>query len=159
MAWPTHIVAAGGYVLHPHGHILLVKTYRRGWDCPGGQVEIGESLEAGVLREIYEESGITASVRCLVGVYSNVGQYTYPDGTHVPTKVMLDFLCDYVSGEPGSSDETSESAWVAQDDVSRYIQGDPIKLRFDQALHFDGRVRYCSYITRPSFQLLSDRYI
>ena len=45
-----------------------------------------------------EESGITAAVRCLVGIYSNVGQHLYYDGvTNVPTKVMFDFilfLCD-----------------------------------------------------------------
>jgi len=52
MAYPTHIVAAAGYVHDSNGNILLVNTYARGWDCTGGQVEVGESLEEGVLREI-----------------------------------------------------------------------------------------------------------
>ena len=109
MAWPTHIVAAAGYVEDKNGNMLLVKLPHRGWDTAGGQIEVGENLEKGVLREILEESGITATVRCLVGVYSNVGQRLYYDGvTNVPTKVMFDFICDYVDGVPTTSEETSE---------------------------------------------------
>lgn len=58
----------------------MVKTHHRGWDCTGGQIENGESIEAGVVREVLEESGIEASVRCLVGIYSNIGQHLGYDG-------------------------------------------------------------------------------
>jgi ADP-ribose pyrophosphatase YjhB (NUDIX family) len=75
MNFPTHIVATGGYVEDKNGNMLLVKTHHRGWDTVGGQIEVGEDLESGLLREILEESGITASVRNLVGIYSNVGQH------------------------------------------------------------------------------------
>jgi len=44
MSWPTHIVAAGGYVFDKSGNILIVKTKNRGWDCTGGQIEIGENI-------------------------------------------------------------------------------------------------------------------
>ena len=52
MAWPTHIVAAGRYVFDKNSNLLIVKTYNRGWDCPGGQKEEGENIEEGLLREI-----------------------------------------------------------------------------------------------------------
>jgi len=160
MDWPTHIVAAAGYVFDKNGNMLLVKTQHRGWDCTGGQIEIGESLEEGVLREIFEESGIRASVRCLVGVYSNVGTYVWHDGkTPVPTKVMFDFICDYIEGEPIPSAETSEVIWVPQKDVMDYITMLVLRLRFANVLQFDGRVRYCSYVTKPEFKLLSERFI
>ncbi len=87
--------------------MLLIKTQNRGWDATGGQIEIGENLEEAVLREILEENGIRASVRCLVGVYLNVGKHLDYDGvTNVPTKVILDFICDYISGQPRISDES-----------------------------------------------------
>ena len=41
---PTHIVAAAGIVVNGNGEILLVKNNRRGWEFPGGQVEVGENL-------------------------------------------------------------------------------------------------------------------
>ncbi len=160
MAWPTHIVAAAGYVEDRNGNLLLVRLHHRGWDAPGGQIEIGESIEEGVLREILEESGITASVRCLVGVYSNVGQHVHYDGvTHVPTKVMLDFLCDYVDGEPTPSNETSEVLWVPRHSALGYITSPAQRFRFEKALSFDGRASYSAYVTHPAFTVLSDRYV
>ena len=160
MPWPTHIVAAGGYVIDKNDNILIVKTNNRGWDCTGGQIEIGENIEEGVLREIMEESGIKASVRCLVGIYSNVGQHLFYDGvTPVPTKVMFDFICDYIEGEPTTSDETSEVMWVPKGKVLEYITTPSGLLRFKNVIEFNGQVNYCSYVTKPEFKLLSSRLV
>jgi len=160
MAFPTHIVAAAGYVYDSRGNMLLVKTNNRGWDCTGGQIEMGESIEEGVLREVLEESGVKASVRCLVGVYSNVGAYTWYDRkTQVPTKVMLDFICDYIEGDLAPSDETSEVIWVSKENVMKYISQPVLRMRFKNILQFDGRIHYCSYVTHPEYKLLSDRII
>lgn len=160
MTWPTHIVAAGGYVFDKEGNILIVKTKNRGWDCTGGQIEEGESLEEGVLREILEESGVKASVKCLVGIYSNVGQHLFYDGvTPVPTKVMFDFICDYVDGELSTSDEADEVMWVSKDKVFEYVSNPTLKFRFQNVIEFDGRIQYCSYRSRPDFKLLSSRYV
>lgn len=160
MNFPTHIVAAAGYVFDKNGNILLVKTLNRGWDCTGGQIETGENLEEGVLREILEESGVKASVRCLCGVYSNIGQYLFYDGiTPVPTKVMFDFICDYIDGECTVSDETSEVIWVPRKSAMEYITEPVQKFRFKNTLEFTGQIRYCSYVTKPDFKILSSRFI
>ena len=107
-----------------------------------------------------EESGIKASVRCLAGIYSNVGQHLfYDEVTPVPTKVMFDFICDYIEGEPQTSSETSEVLWVPQDRVLEYISTPAGQLRFKNVIEFNGRVHYCSYITKPEFQLLSSRFV
>ena len=160
MGWPTHIVAAGGYVEDKNGNMLIVKTHHRGWDTPGGQIEIGENIEEGVLREILEESGIKATVRCLVGIYSNVGQHLFYDGvTNVPTKVMLDFICDYVDGEPTISNETSKVKWLPKSKVLNYITAPAQYYRFKKVLDFKDRICYCSYLTRPDFKILTERYV
>ena len=160
MGWPVHIVAAAGYVFDDKGNILIVKTHHRGWDATGGQIEEGENIEEGVLREILEESGIKANIKCLCGIYSNVGKHLFYDGvTPVPTKVMFDFICEYVDGKPTCSNETSEVIWIQKEDVLRYITS-PVQIyRFKNVLDFDGRVKYSSYLTRPEFKLLSERYI
>ena len=160
MVFPTHIVAAAGYVYDKNGNMLLVKLQHRGWDTAGGQIEVGENIEEGVLREIFEESGITASVRCLVGVYSNVGQHLFYDGkTHVPTKVMFDFICDYVDGQPTTSDETSEVLWIPKSEVMNYVTASSMRFRFEKVLNFNGNVCYCSYVTKPEFKVLVDRNV
>ena len=160
MPWPTHIVSAGGYVLDKSGNILIVKTKNRGWDCTGGIIEIGENIEEGVLREVMEESGIKASVRCLVGIYSNVAQHLYYDGvTLVPTKVNLDFICDYIDGELTTSNETSDVIWVPKNKVLEYITAPASLLRFKNVIEFNGHIHYCSYVTKPDFKVLSSRFV
>lgn len=160
MVWPTHIVAAAGYVFDKKGNVLIVKTHNRGWDCTGGQIEIGENIEEGVLREIFEESGVRAKVKTLCGIYSNVGQHLFYDGvTQVPTKVMMDFICEYESGELQCSEETSEVIWVHRDKVMDYITSPTQRYRFEKILNFDSRVTYASYLTRPEFKLLYERYV
>ena len=158
MAFPTHIVAAARYVFDRDGNLLLIKTRNRGWDCTGGQVEAGEDLEEAVLREIMEESGVTARVKCLCGVYSNVGQYTFYDGvTPVPTKVMFDFICEYEGGECRTSDESSEVIWVPKEKVLDYVTTPVLRYRFEKILSFNGQVTYASYVTRPEFKVLKER--
>jgi len=160
MAHPTHIVTAAGFVYDGDGNMLLVKTYHRGWETPGGQVDNGESLEDAVIREILEESGIKVSLTKLIGVYSNVGTNVGYDGsTVVPTKVMFDFMCEYVEGTPATSDETSEVLWVPREKVFEYVTHPVFVWRFKKAMEFDGRVCYCSYVSQPVFKVLSERYL
>src|SRR5699024_11063673 len=101
MQMPVHIVAAGGFVENAQGDILLVKIRRDGnWVFPGGQIEVGENLIDGVIREVKEESGIDVVVSHLVGVYSNTATYEGHSGVKmVPTKVMFDFVFEPVGGE------------------------------------------------------------
>lgn len=158
--YPTHIVTAAGYVFDKNGNLLLVNTNFRGWEIPGGQIENGESLEEGVLREIYEESGITARVKCLNAVYSNIAAHTDHDGvTHVPTKVMFDFICEYVSGECKTSDETNDVLWVPAEKALDYITLPVFRYKVKNALEFNGRLLYSAYVSRPEFKVISERFI
>lgn len=160
MTFPTHIVAATGYVFDKNGNILLIKTRNRGYDATGGQIENGEDLQAGVLREIEEESGIKARVKCLCAVYSNVGQYVFYDGvTTVPTKIMFDFICEYESGECRPSEESSEVIWVPQNHVMDYLNSPVLRYRFEKMLSFAGKITYASYVTKPEFRVLAERSI
>jgi ADP-ribose pyrophosphatase YjhB (NUDIX family) len=51
---PRHIVGVAGVVRDDTGRVLLVRTGRRGWEQPGGQVELGEDLKTALQREIRE---------------------------------------------------------------------------------------------------------
>ena len=160
MAMPTHIVAVGGIVENEKGEILLVKTYHRGWDYPGGQVEVGENLIDALCREIKEESGIDVVVTHMVGVYSNTCTYKWRDGkTDIPTKVMLDFVCKPIGGCLCTSNETSDSRWVAKDEVLNMVTTPAIRKRYEAYLDFDGKVNYYEYITKPDFELKLKRKI
>lgn len=138
--YPKHIVAVSGLIRCQGGKVLLVRSPRRGWEFPGGQVEEGETLIEALQREIQEESGVTASIGALVGVYSNIKS---------PAKVMFGFLGDYVSGELTTSTESIETEWVEPDSVLQRISNPAIYDRMEDMLHFSGRVVYRVYTTDP----------
>lgn len=160
MPMPTHIVAVGGFVENENGELLIVKTQHGGWVYPGGQVEVGENLVDALIREIKEESGIDVTVSHLIGIYSNTGIHKWHDGvTDVPTKVMLDFVCKPIGGELCTSEETSESRWVAKESVLDHITKPAIRARYQAYLDFGGKPFYMDYVTHPEFELNLQRNV
>ena len=140
--YPKHIVAAGALV-SKEDKVLLVRTPRRGWEFPGGQIEEGESLIQGLMRELQEEAGIVARITRLVGVYSNLG---------APSKVMMDFLGEWESGELACSEETLEAEWVDRQQALARITHPAYRYRLQQLLSFSGQVVYQAY-TNPPYEV------
>ncbi|MDQ7024662.1 MAG: NUDIX hydrolase [Anaerolineae bacterium] len=137
---PQHIVAACTLVTRENGDVLMVTTHsRRGWEVPGGVVEIGESPIEGALRETLEESGITAHITQMAGIYTNI--------TH--GIVIFAFLGDYISGELTPSSETPEVAWVSRDKVLSLIEEPPMLARVGDMLSFNGQIIYRTYAKKP----------
>jgi len=150
MGFPTHIVAVGGLISNSEGRVLLVKSPRRGWEFPGGQVEIGEDLISALKREVKEETGVDIEVKQLAGVYSNTKTRLYDDNvTPVPTKVMFGFLGELISGELTTSAESVEVRWFERDKALDLIQEPMLKDRMRDMLEFNGTVVYRSYRTKP----------
>lgn len=135
--YPVHIVAVGGLVTNAKGQVLMIKSPRYGdWEFPGGQVEQGETLMHALEREVLEETGVVIKVISLVGVYSN---------TRKPSIVNMDFICEYVSGEPRTSLESSQVEWVDRDQALSMIKRDAIYNRMNDMLEFSGEVTYRAY--------------
>ena len=69
------------------GKVLLERRSDNGfWGLPGGAVEVGESVEQAVVREVMEETGLRVDVKRLIGVYSDPRHnniHTYPSGSIV----------------------------------------------------------------------------
>ena len=149
MVHPQHIVAVSGLISHYDGKILLIRGPRRGWEFPGGQVEEGENLIEALQREIQEETGITASIGKLVGVYSNI---------KTPTKLAFGFLGNYVSGELATSDESLETEWVERHLALQRVSHPAIHDRLKDMLDFSGRVIYRAYTNAP-YQVCDARFL
>lgn len=79
------------------GKVLLLRQFN-GHDLPGGGVEIGETPEEAVLREIKEESGIDATNPRLLGVHSSFFKLPHDEIEFVQS-LMLYYVCDFVGGE------------------------------------------------------------
>lgn len=135
MSVPKHIVAVAGLVSDARGRVLMIRSPRRDWEFPGGQVEEGESLTDALRREVLEETGVTVTAGALVGVYSNVK-------SHI---VMFGFRCDLVGGDLTPSAESTEVAWVERDEALARILRPAIRDRMRDMLEFDGQVVYRAY--------------
>lgn len=149
MNHPMHIVAVSGLISHPDGNILLIKSPRRGWEFPGGQVEEGEDIIEALIREVREETGINASIGSLVGIYSNLKS---------PTKVMFGFLGDYLSGELETSDESLETIWISPQTALQHITNPAVSDRMKDMIDFSGRIIYRVYTTNP-YQIYQQCYL
>lgn len=137
---PRHIAAVSALIVHPDGRILLIKSPRRGWEFPGGQVEEGENLIEALKREIKEEAGVEVEVGRLAGVYSNIKP---------PSKVIFGFLAEYASGELKTSDESLETRWFDRQEALRRVSNAAIRGRLIDMLDFDGAPVYRVYSTNP----------
>ncbi len=84
------------------GAVLLVERaaepLKGRWTLPGGVVEVGETLEAALMRELREETGLEVRVLELVEVLDRI---TRDDAQRVRYHyVLLDYLCEPAAGEP-----------------------------------------------------------
>lgn len=157
---PSHIVAVGGIVINDRDEILMVKHWRQGWVFPGGMVEVGENLIDGLKREVMEETGVEIEVEEVFSLSSNTGKYAGYNGVkEIPTKLMPDFICRAVSGEPRPSEENFESMYVPKEKVLDMITEPAIIERFKAYLEYGGRPIYMEYVTKPEFVLKLKRTI
>ncbi|MFF3394770.1 methyltransferase, FxLD system [Streptomyces sp. NPDC002669] len=58
---PQAVMGAAAVVTNAAGHVLLGRSTRGMWELPGGRIEAGESAQTAAVRELEEETGLTAS--------------------------------------------------------------------------------------------------
>ena len=136
---PRHIVAASALILNGEGAIALVKTERRGWELPGGQIELGETVTDGLQREILEECGIQVELGRLLHVRSNLNAFV----------VGFLFQATYVSGKLRPCEETPEVRWADSQTALRLITHPALLLILRDLLRADEGVGYDAYRTKP----------
>jgi 8-oxo-dGTP diphosphatase len=98
-------------------HLLLARRSDTGlWSLPAGIVEPSEQPAAAILRELLEETRITAEVERLALLRTDP-DVVYPNGDRCQFVAMC-FRCRYVSGQAQVGDEEStEVAWFAIDEL------------------------------------------
>ena len=70
----TPLLAVDAVILFQDGIVLIKRDnppFAGSYALPGGFVEVGETVEAAVVREACEETGLVIELQGLVGIYSN----------------------------------------------------------------------------------------
>ena len=99
------LLGVGGIIFRDES-VLLIKRGREPalgqWSIPGGVVDLGETLQKAVVREILEETHIEAEPLALVKVLDRI--FRDKEGRVTYHYVLVDFLCRHIRGEvlPGS---------------------------------------------------------
>ena len=113
-------VGVGAVLIH-EGRVLLIRRgkepLRGRWVVPGGTVELGETLEQALVREIQEETGLLVRPRQVVAVFDRIQRVADRVDYHY---VIVDYLCDYVAGEARAGSDAEAVALVAPADLPAY---------------------------------------
>jgi ADP-ribose pyrophosphatase YjhB (NUDIX family) len=127
----TPLVGVGAVVVDG-GRVLLV---RRGteplkgqWSLPGGVLELGESLQAGVIREVQEETGLTVEPLELVELLDRIHRAGERVRYHY---VIADYLCRVTGGELKAATDADAVRWVERTEWNSHsaLRLDPVTTR------------------------------
>jgi 8-oxo-dGTP diphosphatase len=118
---PRPVVGVGAVIVVDDRVVLIKRKYEPlagQWSLPGGTLELGESLEAGVAREIREETGLDVEVGPVVEVFDRIlldveGRVQY----HF---VLVDYLCRPIGGQLQAGSDVDDAVLVAQSDLPNY---------------------------------------
>ena len=120
--YPDRPYVGVGAVIVQDGQVLIVKRkydpLAGRWSLPGGGVEVGETLEASVAREMLEETGLQIEVGPVIEVFDRItrdehGQVRY----HF---VLIDYLCWPIGGALAAASDVEEAKFVNPSELPQY---------------------------------------
>jgi len=116
-------------VIIENGRTLLIRRgsepLRGEWSIPGGTLELGETLQAGVARELREETGLDVRVLDLIEVFDRI----FPDESLQPSEekrqprfhfVIADYLCERIAGEPRAGSDVTDVAFATEEELGNF---------------------------------------
>jgi 8-oxo-dGTP diphosphatase len=115
------IVGVGAVILY-EGNVLLVKRRYEPlagrWSLPGGTVEVGETLEDALAREMREETGLEVTVGPVIEVFDRIlhdaeqrVEYHF---------VLVDYLCSPAGGTLAAGSDVDDARFVGPGELGPY---------------------------------------
>jgi len=135
-SYPDRPFVGVGAVVVSDGRVVLVRRRQPPlageWSLPGGTVELGETLEQALVREVFEETGLRVRVGPVVEVLDRIEhdakgrvQYHY---------ALVDYLCWHHKGALVAGSDVGEVALVHPHDLEGYRLTDAATRVIDHAL-------------------------
>ena len=107
-----HSVSVAGVIVDDQQRALLVRRRdNQHWEPPGGVLERDETIPAGLIREVKEETGFSVTPVVLSGVYKNMKRGI----------ISLVFRCQILSGKLTTNEEVSEFRWASREEIADLV--------------------------------------
>ncbi len=120
--YPAQPIVGVGAVIVQDGKVVLVKRrfepLAGQWSLPGGRLELGETLEAGLAREMLEETGLNVQVGPVVDVFDRI--LLDPERNVRYHYVLVDYLCRPIGGALNHGSDVAAAVLVDPADIDRY---------------------------------------
>lgn len=115
-------VGCGAIIEDNSGRILLQRrTDYDVWGIPGGLLELGETFEDTVKREVFEETNLTISNVKLFGIYSGKNGFAqYANGDKVFSVQIIFHVTDYI-GNLQTNNESKELCFLNKDEIPKNV--------------------------------------
>lgn len=112
--YPERPVLGVGALIFQDEAVLMIRRGQQPlegfWALPGGGVEVGERLEAAIVREMMEETGLRVRPVSIGAVFERIirddvdsAEYHY---------VIVDYLCEICGGTLKAGSDVSDVRWI-----------------------------------------------
>ena len=115
------MIGVGAVIEDEDGRILLVKHVpERGgfwqgkWICPGGALELGETIEEGIKREVMEETQLEIELVTPLHPFDRIVRSNNEVSMHV---IYIDYLSRVTGGRLKAGDDVGEAVWVERERI------------------------------------------
>lgn len=140
--YPERPIVGVGAVIVEAGKVLLVKRrfepLAGRWSLPGGTLELGETLEAGVVREMLEETGLAIQVGPVVEVFDRI--MLDPERRVRYHFVLVDYLCWPTGGILQAGSDVDDAVLVDPEELDAYDLTVKARAVIDRALELNNGV-------------------
>src|ERR1700722_18077750 len=112
--YPERPIQGVGALIFERDRILLVERGKEPlkgyWSLPGGVLEVGETLEEGIVREVREETGLEVKTLGVLEIFERIIRDS--QGAPEYHYVLIDYICRVTGGTLAAADDVSRAAWI-----------------------------------------------
>lgn len=118
------ITTVGAMIFNKDHKFLIVKTHK--WNhkfgIPGGKIDLGETCEQALIREIKEETGLSISDIQFVSFYDSVYSEEFYKPIHM---ILLNYTCKTTNTDVQLNEEAQSYKWVSMSEALKMDLNDP----------------------------------